>query len=137
MKVRVLNGFNGKQLRVFTLRGDYTIDNVYVTFVNNELFICLYDPQTDRSLVTKIEFYTSPESQNQEPELMELQREYTIYSKILQLRKVKSSYYLLTFSRKRLSVLIVGDRVLSNRRLNLYQKHPTPLEKKLTAASGY
>ena len=99
------------------------------------MFICLYDPQQDRSLVTKVEFYTSaPENVKEEPELNEIQREYTIYSKIHQIRKVRSAYYLYTFSYRRLSLLTVSDKFLNNRRQHLYQKQQSALEKRLTTS---
>lgn len=136
IKVRVLNGFSGKLLRTFTIKGDYEVENVYVTFVNHELFICLYDPQQDRSQVTKVEFFTNVDAKKDERELMELQREYTIYSKILQLKKVKNAYYLTTFSRRRLSLLTVAEKALSNRRPHLYQKQQSPFEKRLVISDA-
>ena len=35
INVRVMNGFTGKQLRTFSLKGDYLLENVYVAFANN------------------------------------------------------------------------------------------------------
>jgi hypothetical protein len=53
-KVRLIDGFSGKTLRTFNINGNYDPADVLITLQNNELIICLYDPQTDRSRVTKV-----------------------------------------------------------------------------------
>lgn len=54
VRVNLVNGFNGKPVRHYDLKGQHRPEDVFMMMLDNEIFISLYDPNTDKSRLTKI-----------------------------------------------------------------------------------